>query len=517
MKTKIVGILESFAKAMVQPLMYLSAAGIIMVFGVLLTNNNIREVLPFLNWPPIQILGNLIYNAVMVIINNLSVVFAVGIAAAFAKGEKHKAAIIGLMSYLMYLISSNTLLVMSEQLAPMNPQLGLIGSGQASILGIQVVDMSVFGGIIIGCLTGYVFNRTYQKRFKGAFQIYSGANFSFIVMFFSAIAFAVLSNTVWPYVQDGIAAMALLIKESGNVGLFFYGFLERLLIPTGLHHLVYTPFQFTDLGGVLQVGDQTVVGAYPIVMAQMQMPGPFSDSIYYMATGFTKMFGYIGIGAAFIHTAHKENKAKTRAIVIPLIITACLASVTEPLDFMFVFIAPLLYVLHAVIAGTFIVLLKVFEVTAFTGGNLLTSILMNVATGVEKTNYPMLFVLGIVQIFVYYFLFSFIIRKFNLKTPGRETKEETTDKTETKAVTTDTESLDVASIVEGLGGKENIETVGNCITRLRVSVKDVTKVNDELINKVKNSGIVKKGNNIQVIYGLQVEEIRRAVDAYLEK
>ena len=252
------------------------------------------------------------------------------------------------MSYLMYLTTSNTISTELGGLAEANPMLGLIGSGQANILGIQVVDMSVFGGIILGCITGYVFNRTCDKRFKGAFQIYSGANFSFICMFFISIAFGAVSNVIWPIAQQGISALANFIKSTGTFGLFLYGFLERLLIPTGLHHLIYTPFQFTDLGGVLQVGETTVAGAYAIVMSELNMPNleRFSDSIYYMAIGFTKMFGYIGIGAAFIHTAYKENKQRVRSMIIPLVVTACLASVTEPLDFLFVFTAPLLYVSH---------------------------------------------------------------------------------------------------------------------------------------------------------------------------
>ena len=516
MKQKILGAFETFAKAMVQPLMYLSAAGILMVIGVLLTNTTLTGMIPFLNWAPIQIFGQLIYNCIMVIVNNLAVIFAIGIPAALAKKEKHKAALIGFMSYIMYLTSSNTLLSATGQMAEASGMLGLIGTGQTTILGIQCVDMSVFGGIILGCITGYVFNRTCQKRFNGALQIYSGANFSFICMLFISIIFGVVSNVVWPFAQQGISALANLIKSTGTFGLFLYGFLERLLIPTGLHHLIYTPFQFSDLGGVLQVGDQTVAGAYAIVMTEMNMPdlARFSDSIYYMATGFTKMFGYIGIGAAFIHTAYKQNKKKVRAMIIPLIVTACLASVTEPLDFMFVFTAPVLYVAHATIAGLFIALLKIFDVTAFCGGNLLASLLMNIVVGVEKTHWPVMVALGIVQILVYYFLFSFLIKKFNYKTPGREddTDDTSNDKEPAKAIDLKT---DIVNIIEGLGGKENINTVENCITRLRVNLKDPSKLNEDLINKTPNSGIVEKGNDIQIIYGLQVPEIKAAVEEHL--
>ena len=370
MKERVMGALEKFSKAMVQPLMYLSAAGILIVVGVLLTNTTITGVLPFLQWGPIQALGQLIYNAVMGIINNLSVVFVIGIPAALAKNEKHKAALIGFMTYLMYLISSNTLLTLTGSLAEEAPMLGLFGTGQAKILGVQCVDMGVFGGIILGCLVGYVFNRTYQKRFKGALQIYSGANFTLICLVFVAILFALLANNIWPVVQGWISALGGVIKDTGAFGIFLYGFLERLLLPTGLHHLVYTPFQFSDMGGVLQMGETTIVGAYPIVMAEMNMPiERFSDSIYYMSIGFTKMFGYIGIGGAFIYTAYPENRKRVASTIIPLVITASLASITEPIDFMFIFAAPLLYFLHAVIAGAFMALLKLLDVTALWNAN----------------------------------------------------------------------------------------------------------------------------------------------------
>ena len=491
MKEKLLGGLETFAKAMVQPLMYLSSAGILMVVGVLLTNDMLLGVLPFFKWEPIQIFGSLIYNCIMAIINNLAVIFAIGIPAALAKKEKHKAALIGFMSYIIYLTASNTMLTSLGQLAKESKMLGLIGTGQATILGIQVVDTSVFGGIILGCIAGYVFNRTSNKTFKGALQIYSGANFSFICMFFVSILIGVVSNFIWPLAQQGIASLANVIKDTGTFGLFLYGFLERILVPTGLHHLIYTPFQFSDLGGVLKVGADTVSGAYAIVMTEMNLPVErFSDSIYYMATGFTKMFGYIGIGAAFIYTAYKQNKKKVKATIIPLIITAVLASVTEPLDFMFVFCAPLLFFVHAVIAGLFIALLKIFDVTALCGGNLLVA-----------------------QIILYFVVFSFLIKKFNYKTPGREDESTATGEEQSKQLNLD---AGIENIIDGLGGKENINTVENCITRLRVNVKDESKINEDIINLTPNSGIVRKGKDIQIIFGPHVHEVRRAVEDFLE-
>ena len=535
MKKKIMGVLENFSKAMVQPLMFLSSVGILIVLGVLLTNSTITNALPFLKWGPIQALGKLIYNAAMAIINNLSVIFAVGLPAALAKNDKHKAALLGLMTYLMYLVSSNTLLTLTGKLAEERPLLGLIGTGQAKILGIQCVDMSVFGGIILGCIVGWIFNRTSQKRFKGALQIYSGANFSYICLLFTAIIFALVTNTVWPVVQGWISALGGVIKSTGSFGIFLYGFLERLLLPTGLHHLVYTPFQFSDLGGVLQLGETTIAGAYPIVMAEMNMPVErFSDSIYFTSIGFTKMFGYFGIGAAFVFTAYPENRKKTATTIFPLVITACLASITEPIDFLFIFAAPLLYLVHSVIAGLFMALLKAFDVVALWNGNLLSTILTNIANASKTNRMWLMWVLGLIQIVVYFVVFSFLIKKLKYHTPGREGEplpagavpaaaaeadaEPKAEKAPAKDAKASEGSNEMAmNIIMGLGGKDNIKTVESCITRLRVTLADPSLLDESLINKTENRGIVKKDCDIQIIYGLQVAEVRQAVEEQLAK
>ena len=534
MKKKIMGAMESFAKAMVQPLMFLSAAGILIVVGVLLTNSTITRFLPFLQWGPIQMLGKLIYNAAMAMVNNLGVLFVIGLPAAFAKTDKHKAALLGLITYLMYLVSSNTLLTLTDTLAAEQPMIGLYGTGQAKILGIQCVDMSVFGGIILGCIVGWVYNRTCQKRFKGAMQIFAGANYSYVWLLFTAIVFALVTNTVWPVVQGWISALGGLIKSTGTFGIFLYGFLERLLLPTGLHHLVYTPFQFSDLGGVLQLGETTIAGAYPIVVAEMSMPvEQFSDSIYYTSIGFTKMFGYFGIGAAFVYTAYPENRKKTFTMILPLVISACLSSITEPIDFMFIFAAPLLYLVHSAIAGLFMAMLKAFGVIALWNGNLLGSILTNIANASKTEKMWLMWVLGLLEIVVYFVVFTFFIKKFNYHTPGREGEplaagaaapaavpaaapaEAAAEAPKAAASASDDEMA--MNVINGLGGKANIQAMENCITRLRVTLADPSLLNEELINKTGSRGIVKKDNDIQIVYGMQVAEVRQAVEAQLAK
>ena len=261
----------------------------------------------------------------------------------------------------------------------------------------------------------------------------------------------------------------------------------------------------------------------------------FSESIYYMAIGFTKMFGYIGIGGAFIYTAYPENRKKTASTIIPLVVTASLAGITEPIDFMFIFAAPLLYAIHAVIAGLFIAMLKVFDIVALWNGNLLASIVTNIANASKGHNVPMMFVMGALQALVYFVVFTALIKKFRYHTPGREgdplpageaaaqvqADQQPSQGAAKKAAPAGAGTLDgggtAMDIIEGLGGKANIVTVENCITRLRVSLKDPSLLQEALINKTVNRGIVKKGNDIQIIYGLQVADVRRAVEEQLAK
>ena len=312
------------------------------------------------------------------------------------------------------------------------------------------------------------------------------------------------------------------------MGLYIYGLLNKLLVPTGLHHLVYAPFQFTDVGGTLVLGDQIISGAYPIRVAEMNMPGvPFSPSTYYNSYTFNNLFPYIGIGLAFITTARKENRENTKAVMFPLMLAAILSAITEPMDFLFVFAAPLLFVVHSLISGGMLVLLKVLSIPASTSGGIVNIMISNLALGVEKTNWPLLLLLGAVTAVGYYFLFVFLIKKLNLKTPGRELIAEDAGSGDSAASGDSAGSGDAAAsqskdepirtLIEGLGGKANIESLDNCFTRLRVVVKDGSLIRDDLINTMKNSGIKKNGTDIQIVFGMQVPAVKSQVEDMLER
>ena len=412
MKHRITAALERFSRAMLAPLSYLSAVGLLLVVGALLTSAPLAGVLPFLRWEPVQLAGRIIYKCLTAVISNLSVLFCTGLAAALAKREKHQAAFIALMSYLVYLTAGNVTLTELGLLAQPDALTGLYSAGQTMVLGIQTVDTGVFGGILLGLLTAFVYDCTCEKAHRGILGgVFSGVRWSFACMAALAAVLGFGACFVWPPIQKAIAAVTGFIAASGNIGLFLYGFLERLLIPTGLHHLVYMPFQFSQLGGQLMVGSVTYTGAYVVMMTEYNLGLPFSDGIVWMYTGFTKTFGYFGIAAAFIFCARRGSRKKTALQLLPLAFTASLASITEPLDFLFCFSAPVLWLAHAAISGSFIVLLHLCGVTAFTS-NLLGSLVMNLSAGAARTNYPVLYLLGLAQIAVYFVVFTVLIKRW---------------------------------------------------------------------------------------------------------
>lgn len=524
--------LEVFAKLIVQPMMYLSVAGILLIVGIILTNKTICALVPVLGSGPFQLVGAIVYQSLTFIINNLSILFCVGIAGAMAKKNKGHASLIALMSFFLFLQANNIVLNATGSLADASGVLGLTGTGQATVMGIQVLDTGVFGGIILGCITGAVFNKYSNKQFPIALSMFSGVRFPFLIMIIISWIMGAGFCIVWPPVQGAISSVAGIIKESGNIGLFIYGMLNKLLVPTGLHHLIYTPFQFSDVGGTLTLGDQVIAGAYPIRVAEMAMTGqPFSDSTYFNSYTFNNLWPYIGIGLAFIFTAYKGNKDKTKAVIIPLIITAVLSCVTEPMDFLFVFAAPVLFVVHSVLSGIFLFLLKVLSVPASTAGGIINIVVSNLVLGVDKTNWPVMLVLGIVNAALYFFLFTFLIKKLNLHTPGREEESELAESVaegeaaasvavkQGAVASASAEGVDagIADLVAGLGGKDNIEELENCFTRLRVNVKNPDLINEDLINHVPNSGINRNGNNVQIIFGMKVAEMRDKVENAIEK
>lgn len=524
MKEKLMNSMQRFAKAMFIPVLILPIAGILIAIGNLFTNAKLLEAVPFLDNPVTKGFGAILSGSLVSILTNLGLIFAVGIAVGLAEKKKAEAGFTALLGFLVFINAMNKFMALTGSLFEGD---SLRGTGQTMVMGVQILDMGVFLGIILGIVTAYVHNRFIDKEFNNAFQIYGGARFVFIVLIPVVVLLAIVFSYVWPFFQSGINGLGSFINGSGNVGLFLYGMLERLLIPTGLHHLVYTPFLYSSLGGVQEVGGVLLEGSRNIYFAEIadNTVKVLSQSVIWDARGISKMFGLIGACVAMYQMAKPENKAKARAILIPAAVTSFIAGVTEPIEFSFMFVSPILFGIHSVLSGLSMVVLNLFNVRAIGPNGFIDFLLYNVPLGVEKTGWPMYIAVGLVFFLLYYFIFRTLIKVWNMKTIGREedggevklySKKEYEEKKQSgKNIRNEEVPADI--IVEALGGPENIERVDNCFTRLRVMLKEPGKVDESrLKNETGATGVVSKGNNVQVVYGLQVNSVRKAVDLYLE-
>lgn len=511
--------LQLFGKSLFAPILILPIIGLFIAFGNVFGNGNLAQYVPFLENPVIQNVGKFISSSAVSILQNLALVFAVGIPIGLAKKDKGYAALTGLVTFVIFINAMHQVLKLSERLvAPEAMQL----SGQATVLNVQVLEMGVFAGILIGALVGVLHNKYCDTEFKGVMQIYSGHRFVAILAIPSAMILGAIAAEFWPFVQDGITALANGIRNLGDVGFLIYGFLERILIPTGLHHLVYTPFLYTELGGTATVAGEVVYGARNIYFAEMADPSVavLSSTVNWDARGLAKMFGLMGAALAMYVTADKKNKTMAKAILLPAAVTSFLLGVTEPLEFAFLFTAPILFFTHAVLAGIGMMLLNIFGVHAIGANGVIDFLLYNLPLGTTKSNWPMFILVGLIMFAVYFVVFRTLILKMNLKTPGREEGVEEAPKSapiEVKlSAAPGTNSSPLGeTIVTALGGSENIENVDNCYTRLRLVLKDPNVVDEQMLKETGSKGVIKSGNNVQVVYGLNVKSVRDQVDQKL--
>ncbi|WP_314061079.1 PTS transporter subunit EIIC [uncultured Vagococcus sp.] len=520
MKERIMNGLQRFSKAMFIPVLILPIAGILIAVGNLFTNPLLMEKLPFLDNPVTKGFGTILSGSLVAILSNLGLIFCVGLAVGLANTKKAEAGFTAVLGFLVFINAMNKFMGLREILVEAD---SLSGTGQTMVLGVQILDMGVFLGIILGILTAYVHNKFCETEFGNAFQIYGGSRFVFIVLIPAVVLLAVGLTYLWPIVQGGITSLGTVINQSGNFGIFIYGMLERLLIPTGLHHLIYTPFLYTSLGGVADVGGQVFEGARNIYYAEIADPAVkvLSQSVIWDARGISKMFGLIGACLAMYQTAKPENKTKVKAILIPAAVTSFIAGVTEPIEFSFMFVAPLLFIVHSVLSGLSMVVLNVLSVRAIGPNGFIDFLLYNLPLGIGKTKWPMYILVGLVFFVVYYVIFRFLITKFNFKTVGREDNNEVklhSKKDYQNKVAAgspvDEDQLLGAQIISALGGEENIKTVDNCYTRLRLTVENTELVDEtSLKNETGASGVIIKNENVQVVYGLQVTKVRKIVDA----
>ncbi|GFO52218.1 hypothetical protein ikelab_14930 [Lactococcus garvieae] len=494
---------QTFARAIIQPVMFMAVSGLIISIAAIMK----MEFMPGL----FKTIGDFFFGIITSgVIGSLSIIFCVGIATALAK-KKTDAAITAVSTFMIFLFANNAWLTLTNRLAK-EGEMGLFGTGQNTVLGIQVNDMGVFLGIILGCLVGFMLNRFGNVKFHKYLAPYEGTKFAFVLTLFVTIFLAIIITYIWPMINSGINFLVDGMAKSGPFGFFGYGFLNRMLLPVGMHHLLWMPMLYT-VGGTAEIAGQAVSGAYNIWLAQLGDIGSVTQMN--PAIGFLTNFGPLAlplaISLAFIKTARPENKAKVKAIVFPTVIVAALAGVTEPIEFLFLFTAPVLWVIHAVVFGLGYFFSDILGLKVMIGSipETIPSLFVPLNLGHQYWILPIALGLGIIE----YFAFKTVILKLNLPTIGREAMLENDD--ENTMVAKEKEA-GLAILVQGLGGVSNIVEVYNCYTRLRCDVKDASKVDINLLKTFPSSGVVDKQKHIQIIIGIGVETLREDLENYIE-
>ena len=525
MKDKIFGVLQRVGRSFMLPIAILPVAGLFLGIGGSFTNETMLEAYGLLG---IMGPGTIIYailqvlnSAGSVVFDNLPLIFAIGVAIGMAKQEKEVSALSAVIAFF----------VMHATIGAMINDFGApdLSGATASVLGINSLQMGVFGGIIVGLGVAALHNRFYKIQLPQVLSFFSGTRFVPIISAAVYLLVGIAMYFIWPVIQTGINALGAFVLASGYAGTWLYGFIERALIPFGLHHVFYIPFWQTALGGTAMVGGTLVEGAQNIFFAELATPGiaHFSvEATRFMAGKFPLMiFGLPGAAFALYRCAKPENRKAVGGLLLSAALTSMLTGITEPLEFTFLFVAPAMYIVHCVFAGASYMIMHILNVgvgLTFSGG-LIDLTLFGIMQGNAKTSWLWIPVVGVIYFIVYYLVFSFMIKKFDYKTPGRDdseiklyTRKDVNARNAAEgAASTGGDNELSRQIMLGLGGKANISDVDCCITRLRCTVHDATKVDQQLLRETGASGVICKGQGVQVVYGPRVSNIKSDLEAYL--
>ncbi len=527
MKDKIFGVLQRVGRSFMLPIALLPVAGLLLGIGSSFTNPTTLETYRLTN---IIREGGVLYTVLDImsktgsaVFDNLSLLFAMGVAIGMAKKEKEVAALSGAIAFLIMNTAISALIYARGGVDAMP------ANSTASVLGITTLQMGVFGGIIVGLGVAALHNRFYKIQLPQVLSFFGGTRFVPIICSLVFLAVGIVMFYVWGFVQTGIAHLGNLVLNSGYAGTWIYGIIERALIPFGLHHVFYMPFWQTELGGSMIIDGVTVQGAQNIFFAELASKSTevFSVSATRFMTGkFPFMiFGLPAAAYAMYRAARPEKKKVVGGLLLSAALTSMLTGITEPLEFTFLFVAPVMYAVHCVLAGLSYMLMHILGVgvgMTFSGGAIDLT-LFGILQGNAKTHWLWIVAVGAIYAVIYYLVFYFMITKLNLKTPGREADDEET-KLYTRADMNTKNSNSAAAadgvsrlIVKGLGGRDNIADLDCCATRLRITLKDSSLASDGDLKASGASGVIHKGDGIQVIYGPQVSVIKSNLEDYLDR
>lgn len=519
------GLLQRVGRSFMLPIALLPIAGLLLGIGSSFTNPTTIAAYG-LEW----LLGKGTFlNTVLsvmsatgnIVFANLPIIFAMGVALGMAENEKATAVLSAAISFFVMHQTISTLLMINGKLDGEMPA-GTI----SNVVGVQSLEMGVFGGILVGLGVAFLHNRFYKIKLPNVISFFGGVRFVPIVSSVAFILVGVLMYFVWPVLQGWIYSLGSLVTRSGYAGTWIYGIIERALIPFGLHHVFYMPFWQTGLGGSAVIDGVTVYGAQNIFFAELASSSTEAFSVSatrFMSGKFPFMiFGLPGAALAMYHTAKPEKKKVAGGLLLGAALTSIVTGITEPLEFTFLFVAPLLYGIHCVLAGLSYMLMHILNVgvgMTFSGG-IIDLTLFGILQGNAKTHWLNIIWVGIIYFAVYYLIFRLLIQKLNYITPGREEITEET-KLYTRSDYNEKKQKSASStaqiIVEGLGGKENIRNLDSCATRLRVTVSDASLVDEVKLKTSGALGVIQKGDGIQIVYGPKVTVIKSEVDEFLQQ
>ena len=542
MKDKIFGVLQRVGRSFMLPIAVLPVAGLLLGIGSSFTNETtiatygLQSILG--NGTMLHALLVIISKAGNVIFDNLPIIFAVGVAIGMAKAEKEVTALSAMISFFVMHASINAVLMVSGKiLADGSIADNVLDGTISSVCGIQSLQMGVFGGIIVGLGVAALHNRYHKIVLPSALSFFGGSRFVPIISTVVYVGVGILMYFIWPAVQNGIFALGGLVTGTGYFGTLVFGIIKRALIPFGLHHVFYMPFWQTAVGGTMMVDGNLVQGGQNIFFAQLASPDVthFSaDATRYFSGEFIFMiFGLPGAALAMYRCAKPEKKKAAGGLLLSAALACMFTGITEPLEFSFLFVAPALFAVQVILAGSAYMIAHVLNIAVgltFSGG-ILDLFIFGILQGNAKTSWMRIIPVGIIYFLLYYFIFSFLIKKYDFKTPGREDDDEETKlytkadvnarntansrQSETDGKQGGTDDEKSAAIARGLGGKKNITSVDCCATRLRCSIENPELVDEKLLKATGAVGVVKRGQGIQVIYGPQVTVIKSNLEAYL--
>lgn len=517
--------IQRFGGAMFTPVLLFPFAGIVVGIAIMLSNPMfVGEALTAPDNLFAQIV-HIIEEGGWTVFRNMPLIFAVGLPIGLAKQAQGRACLAVLVSFMTWNYFINAMGMTWGHYFGVDFSVDPVaGTGLTMIAGIKTLDTSIIGAIVISGLVTAIHNRYFDKPLPVFLGIFQGSSFVVIVAFFAMIPCAWLTLFGWPKVQMGIESLQEFLRSAGSLGVWVYTFLERILIPTGLHHFIYGPFIFGP--AVVESGIQVYWAQHLQEFSQSTLPLKtlFPEGGFALH-GNSKIFGCLGIALALYATAAPENRVKVAGLLIPATLTAMLVGITEPLEFTFLFISPVLFVVHAFLAATMATVMYMCGVVGNMGGGLLDQFLPQNWIPMFHNHASMMFTqIGIGLIFtgLYFVVFRLLILRFNLKTPGREEVEiklyskadyQASRKQTTASATKETKQSQAVGFLEALGGANNILSVNNCATRLRITLVDMSLTqSDDIFKALGAHGVVRRGNGIQVIVGLNVPQVRDQIE-----